>query len=55
MMERNALVHLDSQKLESDVNKHAKTINWLMTMDCAMDAQSMKSFLMENVFVETIM
>lgn len=26
-----------------------------MTMDCAMDAQSMKSFLMENVFVETIM
>lgn len=53
-MVKNVLVQTDLLKLESNANNHVKLINWLMTMDYATNVLSTKSFLMENVFAETI-
>lgn len=53
-MVKNVPVQTDSLKLESNANNHVKLINWLMTMDYATNVLSTKSFLMENVFAETI-
>lgn len=53
-MVKNVLVQTDLLKLESNANNHVKLINWLITMDYATNVLSTKSFLMENVFAETI-
>lgn len=53
-MVKNVLVQTDSLKLESNANNHVKLINWLMIMDCVTNVLSTKSFLMQNVFAETI-
>jgi len=53
-MVKNVLVQTDLLKLESNANNHVKLINWLMIMDYATNVLSTKSFLMENVFAETI-
>lgn len=53
-MVKNVPVQMDSLKLESNANNHVKLINWLMIMDCVTNVLSTKSFLMQNVFAETI-
>jgi hypothetical protein len=53
-MVKDVVVQLDSLKLEPHANKLARMINSLMKMEFATDAQSMKSFQMEDVPVSTI-